>query len=283
MSQPTSQDAERTRMAEKRVVYAPPGMDAVRVRRDIEFRGADGQPLAIDLYLPPAWEGGSRVPVVIIIAGYPDAGFRRMLGRPFKEIGSSVSWGRLIAASDIGAITYTNREPVADLGALVEHLRRHAAALGIDDTRIGVWASSGNVPLALSLLTSDAPASVTCGAFCYGYTLDLDGATGVADAAKMFGFANPCAGKTVDDLAAHAPLLIARAGRDQVPRLNESLDRFAARALSRNLPVTVVNHADGPHGFDLDHDSETTRGIIRQILGFLRQHLPAVPGAGERV
>lgn len=32
------------------------------------------------------------------------------------------------------------------------------------------------------------------------HTLDLDGGTGVASAAKMFRFVNPTAGKTVEDL-----------------------------------------------------------------------------------
>jgi hypothetical protein len=38
------------------------------------------------------------------------------------------------------AIAYTNREPVADLEALLQHVRDTAAALGVDGRRIGVWA-----------------------------------------------------------------------------------------------------------------------------------------------
>ena len=45
--------------------------------------------------------------------------------------------------------------------------------------------------------------------------------------------------------------------------------------LAANLPITVANHATGPHAFDLMHDSETSRGIVRQILAFLRFHLLA--------
>lgn len=96
---------------------------------------------------------------------------------------------------------------------------------------------------------------------------------GVAEAAKQFGFVNPCAGKSVDDLLQDVPLFIVRAGQDQFPHLNEMIDRFVARALARNLPVTVVNHAAAPHAFDLMHDSETSREIIRQMLAFMRFHL----------
>ena len=61
-----------------------------------------------------------------------------------------------------------------------------------------------------------------------------------------------------------------RAGQDQFAHLNDSIDRFVAGALARNLPITLVNHATGPHAFDLMQDSETSREIIRQVLDFLR-------------
>ncbi len=41
------------------------------------------------------------------------------------------------------------------------------------------------------------------------------------------------------------PMLIARAGRDEVPLLNEALDRFTAKALAANAPLTVINHPAG--------------------------------------
>lgn len=46
-----------------------------------------------------------------------------------------------------------------------------------------------------------------------------------------------------------------------------------ARALPSNLPVTVVNHSTAPHAFDLLHDRETSREIVRRMLGFLEFHL----------
>jgi hypothetical protein len=103
--------------------------------------------------------------------------------------------------------------------------------------------------------------------------LDFDGSSQVADAAARFGFVNPCAGKSVDDLPRDVPLFIARAGRDQMPGLNEAVDRFVVEALTRNLPITLVNHSAAPHAFDLFQDSEISREIIRQVLGFLRCYL----------
>jgi hypothetical protein len=197
-----------------------------------------------------------NTPVVIIVGGFPDRGFQKIVGCRFREMQSTISWARLIAASGLTAVTYANEEPERDLHAILRTIREKTE-------HIGLWASSGNVPLALSLLMRDGREDITCAALCYGYTLDVD------EQAKAFGFVNPCAGKSVEDLRRDVPLFIARAGRDEMPRLNETLDRFVCSALSENLPITVANHADGPHSFDLLHDSDTTRSVIRQVLTFL--------------
>jgi acetyl esterase/lipase len=105
--------------------------------------------------------------------------------------------------------------------------------------------------------------------------LDLEGSTSVAELAKTFGFVNPCAGKSVNDLPQDIPLFIVRAGQDEMPHLNETMDRFLAKALICNLPITFANHPAAPHWFDVLHDSETSREIIRQILAFMRFHLLA--------
>jgi hypothetical protein len=256
-------------ISRKTVLYEMPGTDAVTVRYDQSYDVTGDAALTMDLYVPPNAETGARLPAIVLVAGYPDQGFQRMLGCRFKDMGSSVSWARLIAASGMVAITYSNREPIADAHTLLRSLHNTAPTLGIDETRIGLWASSGNVPLALSLLTSD----VKCAALCYGYMLDLDGFTEVADAAKAFKFANPYAGKSIEDLPNDVPLFLARAGQDQTPGLNASLDRFLSKAVTRNLPVTFTNHSTAPHAFDLFDDSPTTREVVRHVLAFLRFHL----------
>jgi hypothetical protein len=277
-----SEDTKPVDISKKELVYRIPNMDDVKVRRDVEYKATDACVLTMDIYYPPDSEsGGARLPAVVIVAGYPDAGFEANIGCKFKEMASNICWGRLTAASGLVAITYTNREPATDLNALLRHIRQNADALGIDEDRIGLWASSGNVPLALSALMQEDTEFLKCAALCYGYTLDLEGSTGVSDAARMWGFANPCAGRGVADLPRALPLFIARAGRDELPRLNETLDRFLCQALTHNLPVTFVNHADAPHAFDLLHDSETSREIIKLILAFLRVHLLPVPAGSQ--
>ncbi len=253
-------------------MYRRPGADTVRVRRDVEWKVTDSDSLTLDLYTPFTPNRGARIPAVIFVSGYPDPGFRTVFGCRFKDVGQYVSWAQLTAAFGIAAITYTNREP-ADVHALIQYVRERGASLGIDGNRLGIFGCSGNGPTALSVLRSAASPSVKCAVLCYALTLDADGSTVVADAAKAFGFLDACARKSVDDLPPALPLFIARAGRDEISHLNESLDRFVAKALARNLPITFVNHAEGPHAFDVADDSESSRDIIRLILAFLRRHL----------
>ena len=73
------------------------------------------------------------------------------------------------------------------------------------------------------------------------------------------------------------PLLIARAGRDEMPGLNACLDRFVSAALRANRDLTLVNHASGPHAFDVAEDSDASRRTVRAILGYLQSMLLPVP------
>ena len=261
----------RDRFTRTPVVYQLAGTDRVAVQADIQFRGADGGPLPMDVYLPPDMKNGDRRPAVVIVHGYPDPGFEKMFGMKFKQLAAISSWGRLIAASGLIAVAYSNRDPVADLAAALEHVEKNLAPLGLDGARVGIWASSGHGPLALSALMQRR--QLKCAALLYPMTLDLDGGTGIANAAKMFRFVNSAAGKTVDDLPAATPLLVARAGKDEMPGLNEALDRFLAKATARNLPISFVNQPEGLHAFDLYQDSALSRDVVRSVLAFLRSHL----------
>jgi hypothetical protein len=261
----SDRDAQFQELAKKKLVYHIPDMDAVTVRRDETYRTSGDDALLMDLYYPAETKSGARLPVAVIVMGYPDPqGF-------YRKMGWAVSWAQLMAASGMAAVIYGNQEPAADVHFVLQHIRENATSLAIDKNRIGLMASSGNVAVALSALMQDA--SLRCATLLCGYTLDLDGATSVADTAKLYGFANACAGKSVADLPSDVPLFIVRAGRDQFAGLNDALDLFLAKALARNLPVTLVNHATGPHAFDLDDDSETSREVIKQILAFMRFQL----------
>src|SRR5499427_5354336 len=147
-----SQETQRHDIAKKRVVYQMPAEHAVTIRRDVEYRVTDAGALTMDIYRPPDSKSEAMIPAVIFVSGYPDPGFQRMLGCKLKEMESYISWGKLTAASNLVAITYSAVDPVADVDALLDFVKQNAAPLGIDSERIGIWACSGNAPNALSIL-----------------------------------------------------------------------------------------------------------------------------------
>jgi hypothetical protein len=227
----------------------------------------------LELYRPPGWRDGQVAPAVILVSGFSDHGAQRMLGCRISEMESFRSWGRLIAASGAIAMTYTTgADPFRDLESLLRHAVSAAGPLGIDRERIGLFACSGHVPNALGLLMAE-PGRLRCAVLAYGFMLDAGDSTGVADAQRVWGFANPAAGKSVDDLPPDVALLVVRAGRDAFPQVNPSIDAFVAHALRRNLPLTMINHHDAPHAFDLDDDGEASREVVEEMLAFLRRTL----------
>ena len=255
-------DAERERrvaeVVRKTAVLQLPGMDSIDVRREQPY--GDGG--TFDLYVA---QGAAPAPTVVFVYGFPDQRFAQGL----RQMGAYTSWGRLLAVSGMNAIAYSYRDPVGDLAALLAHLRANAATLGIDAARLGIWSASGNVPTALHLLMTQPADAFRGAALLYGYMLD------VPEAAQQFGIGVPARGRPIDDLPRALPLLVVRAGQDQTPMLNASLDAFVSAALARDLPLTLINQPGAPHSFDLFDDSDASRATIRRIIAFLRERLDA--------
>jgi hypothetical protein len=256
-------------IASRRIVYKIP---LECVRRAQTYRAADGTMQPMDIYYPSTALPGALLPAVVMISGYPDAGVLRVFGRHAKEIGSNVSWAEAMAASGLVVVTYVNVKPYDDAVNVTQHISEHGADLGIDRSRLGVWSCSGSVPNALGILMDSPGRRISCAALLYGYMLDLNGSTIVKDASK-FGFVTPATGRSTADLPRQVPIFVARAGLDEMPGLNRTIDAFIAQALENNLAITLVNHREGPHAFDAVHDSDETRRIIRQVLMFLTSHL----------
>jgi len=222
-------------IATRRVLYEIPGMNAIEPR-EFECPGSDGQPLAGRIYLPAAAD--PLAAVVVIVEGFPDPGFVKHVGCRFMDMQWSISMAQLIAASGMAAITYANRQPAADAIAVIEHVTQKLGS------RIALWATSGHGPVAISVLDR-----VSCGVL-----------------------SNPIT-EGVTAIPAGVPMFVIRSGKDETPGLNTALDRFTALAMSQNQPMTLVNHPEAPHSFELYDNSEAARLILRQALEFLRTQL----------
>ena len=264
------------------MVYPLPDADQVVTRLGVEYMRTESGPLTLDVYLPARGQSSVALPAIVLVAGYSDVGYQGVTGCRFKDMAMCTTWAKLVASFGMAAVTYGNERPAEDLDTVLRYVRANAAELGIDAERLALWGMSGNGALALATLAGSPPGSFKCGVFSCAYLADLDGATHVADAQKQWRFVYP-GGFRVENVPADLPVLIARAGVEQDPGLNIALDRLVAAMLAANRPVTCVNFAAAPHGFEVFHDTLETREVMRQMFRFARFHLAGTAAEGVNV
>jgi acetyl esterase/lipase len=261
------------------VVYRLPDMDRVRVIPNLKYSEVDSPYLLMDVYIPPDLEPHERRPVVVFIHG--GAGPEH---RP-KDWGMFQSWGRLVAAAGMVAVMFTHRfspppnlqlvEAASDLSAALQFLRSNAESFQADGDCVGVcaWSSGGEL---LTPLLVERPVFVRCLVAFYALLDVQQYAPPGNEAALKYLKAFSAIAALPEDASTLMPMLIVRAGRDDIPTLNDALDRFVARALAANAPITVTNHPAGGHGFDsFDNkgDEEPSKQIVRSSIEFMRTHL----------
>jgi acetyl esterase/lipase len=245
------------------VLFELDGMESVVVQRDQRWSGSH---LAFDVYSPP--ERAVR-PAVLFVHG--DAAPERL--RDLKDDPQYTSWGRLVAASGLVAVTFNRRsteggsraaEAEAEVRAMLEGLHARGEAYGINGARLGVWVCSAGPPTVVPMVLRERPAFVRCLVVYYGL-LDVPDAPAYSAVATL---------EDAGDVNALPPMLIVRAGQDRL-EFRATIDRFVAVALSRNILFELVNHPEGEHAFDLRTDTPRTREAIARTLEFLRWHLTA--------
>jgi acetyl esterase/lipase len=258
------------------VVYRVAGMDKVTVKSDLKYTSVNNPNLLMDVYSPPNLAKNERRPAVIFVHGGAGAEYTP------KDWGIYTSWGRLIGASDLIGVTFTHRlsatktsleDAASDLAAAITYVRTNADSLNIDKDRICLAAySAGGVLLAPAM--RDKPEYVRCLVDFYAF-MDVQQSGNLfttiesKENLQKFSPINYLA----NDADKIAPLFIARAGRDQVPTMNDSIDRFTREAVSKNLSLSLINHPTGVHGFDNQNDDDRSREIIHSAIAFMKWHL----------
>jgi acetyl esterase/lipase len=229
----------------------------------------------MDVYAPSSPTTRELSPIVVLIHGAAGAQYRP------KDWGLFQSWGRLIAAAGMVAVLFTHRlgypkpmlaEGAFDLHNALDYIRACADSFNADRNRLGLVAWSGGGPL-LSTALQDRPQFIRCLVAFYAY-LDIQQSPfhvehEGADTLRAF---SPIA-HLPEDASSLVPMFIARAGQDEIPMMNDSIDRFMAAAVAANAPLTYMNHPEGEHGFDNQNDDDRSREIIRSALAFLSTHL----------
>jgi acetyl esterase/lipase len=261
------------------VVYAVPGMDRVEVRKDLVYRETDDPNARMDVYAPPGLAEGERRPAVIFVHGGAPTRFRP------KEWGIFQSWGRLVAASGMVGVTFTYRQgypqtttldSASDVAEAVAWVRANAGGSGIDGDRLGLVAFSGGGPM-LSPFLRGAPAGIRCAVGLYAF-MDIRQsepfqASETEETLRRF---SPIV-QISEGTGRFTPLLLAQGGRDEIPTLQDSVERFVAEALRHGVPLTFLFHPEAPHGFDNQLADDRSREIVRETVEFLKWHLGLTP------
>ncbi len=272
--QDTQTDTKAEENTMPSLVYRIPGMENAIIKRNIEYFSEQETSLTVDIYYPPRFKFGSNLPAVLVVFGFSNDAAKKLVGSRLKDSSWYRSWGKLIAASGMAALIYETDSPEKDLNILLQFLQNHADKFHIDRNRLGIYSCSGNVPTALVNCMDKTKKYLLCAAFYYGFLLmtDHENIPEIESFSEKFGFSAPKLNadlKLRDDL----PLLIVRAGRDNNPHLNSTIDHFISKAVSQNLQINFINYQEGQHGFDAYDDNDQSREIIKKTIDFLKFYL----------
>jgi len=276
----TAQEQEQIRrfreLVMRPVVYKVDGMDKVKVISDLDYAKSGSQFRKMDVYLPPNLAKTDKPPAVIFIHGGTSEQFTP------KDWGIYTSWARLVTASGMVGVTFTHRlgfpktalsEGESDVNAAINYIRTNADSLNIHKDRLCLIAFSAGGPM-LSTAMREKPAYIRCLIAYYAFMdvqqSDVHKQSETPETIRKFSNITYLNEPNADKIA---PLFITRAGQDEIPTMNDSIDRFIQAAIAKNLAITIVNHPNGSHGFDNRNDDERSREIIRQTIFFMKKHL----------
>jgi dienelactone hydrolase len=218
--------------------YPAPAPGTVAETRDVAYDTAGDVTLRMDVFRPSKPAPAEGRPALIF--------FNRTTGAD-RANAFYGGWARAAAGLGVVGILPDLRDdsPAQDFDRLVAHLTARAADYGIDRRRIAVYAASGNAWTALPLLQDPKR-------------------TGVAAVVLYYGSGE------VNDFRPDLPMLWVRAGLDR-PALNRAITDLAARAMTQNAPLTLLNYPGGYHGFESRNPDEAMRQVVDQTIAFVNE------------
>lgn len=131
--------------------HVPPGVQALR-DQPVPMAANSEAALPFDLYRPPGWTPGQRLPTIVWVHGGAWVAGHKSDVDPWLRLLASQGFVT-VAAAYTRAPEATFPTPLHQLNALLAHLDRQAEALGIDRHRIVLAGDSAGAHLA-ALLTS---------------------------------------------------------------------------------------------------------------------------------
>jgi dienelactone hydrolase len=254
------------------LIYDAPTMDKVII--DTVKYPALSDPsktLLMDVFYPSDRQTLGLLPAVILVNGFPNSGKYR--GRTLDLF---QSWGRLVASSGLIAVAFDSQN-ASDLDAVIRYLQQKGADIGIDGSKLGLWAASASAGLASSFAFQDGKEYLKFVVFYYPWIMTPDNYLREEENAACLKIG--CLGVQLADvkqLRNDLPVLVVRCGRD-TPDNIAVIDHFAQLATEAGVPLTLVDFDEGHHAFDQRTVSEGENNaqaaeIIQQTLMFMKEH-----------
>ena len=224
-----------------------------------------------DVYVPQSTTPQRRAAVLLVHGGPVPVGANPKSWQMFRDL------GRLLAASGFVGVTFNHslHAPTAyfaaqaDVAALIDYVRANAEELNVDPDKLILWVFSGGGPLLTVGL--DPRRSYLRGHIVYYGVLDfelLGNPETKAVPREILERLSPLL--QLRKHGCRVPVLLARAGRESFPKLNDTIEAFLIEALAQSVDVELLNHARGEHAFDIRNDDPRTREIIGRTLEFIR-------------
>jgi hypothetical protein len=227
------------------MVYWVPDMDKVLLAFELKYYGN----LLVDIYYPPNYQFDTKLPIVILAHGFED-----LPTESDKDMEHHMDWAKLIAASGMIAISaQAGNAPVENSYRVFDFLAANADFLGIDLTRIGFWACSGQGEPVFQALQKKNLAyrdGFKAGVFTY---LDLTS----ADPSLW---------------PQNLSLFVVKAMNDQYVS-GSTMDNFVSQARLNNIQTEYIELADAPHSFDGELNTQASKDTIKQEIEFFKSKL----------
>lgn len=272
-------------MSRMGVVLEIPGMQQIRVVRDLVYKQAGGRPLMFDAYYPfgVEHEPELRLPAIILVSGQaapevmPRLRNMRFVTTSAQAIAARAN--RIVIVYDIRSVLApgaTGNEQkampdvAADLDDLIRHLREHADTLQLDRDSLAILARSAGGTYGIRAAWLGERPYIK--AVSLQYT-DIAGADLRDSGLDPSFIAEVTPVDLVQRPGKRAPLLLVTMQHDFF------YDAKAVAALTDAAAKggTTIEHVHLPnsdHGYDVTNDTEESRAAFLRTILFLRSHLP---------
>lgn len=227
--------------------------------------------LSMDVFYPSNRGPTELLPVIILVNGFPNSGkYKGTTSDSFH------SWGHLIASYGLIAVAFDSQS-ANDLDAVVEYIRQKGADIGIDGSKIGLWAASSSAGLASSYAFQGGRNYLKFVVLYYPWIMTPDNYLREEQNAACFKIGCLSAQlPDVEQLRSDLPVLVVKCGQD-TPDNIAVIDHFTRLATEAGVPLTLVDFDEGHLFFDKriaseGENSDEAKEIIQQTLEFMKEH-----------